>query len=147
MICIIYKNVNFLFVVSDLRSTATENSTPEHSSILRHRSRDSESSERINGSLQRQKSSDSNRSLRQRSVSVEDGKKDAVVGEKLIEIEKTETGSVKWTVYKHYLKSIGVLLTCATILLNMIFQGKMVLWMKSIHCFCVKVLVLVQTFG
>lgn len=112
-----------LFSVGDLKSTATEGSTPERS-IIRHRSRDSESSERANGSLQRQKSSDSSRSLRQRSVSVDDGKKDAVVGEKLIEVEKTETGSVKWTVYKHYLKSIGVFLTCTTILLNMIFQGK-----------------------
>jgi ATP-binding cassette subfamily C (CFTR/MRP) protein 1 len=44
-------------------------------------------------------------------------------GNKLIETEKSETGSVKWDVYKHYLKSIGWTLSIATIILNMIFQG------------------------
>lgn len=43
--------------------------------------------------------------------------------EKLIETEKTETGSVKWDVYKHYLKSIGWTLSIATVILNMIFQS------------------------
>uniref|UniRef100_A0A1B0DM26 ABC-type glutathione-S-conjugate transporter n=1 Tax=Phlebotomus papatasi TaxID=29031 RepID=A0A1B0DM26_PHLPP len=43
--------------------------------------------------------------------------------EKLIEQEKSETGSVKWDVYKHYLRSIGMLLSVTTILLNMVFQG------------------------
>lgn len=43
--------------------------------------------------------------------------------EKLIEAEKSEVGSVKWDVYKHYLKSIGVALTVLTILLNIIYQG------------------------
>ncbi|XP_062546111.1 multidrug resistance-associated protein 1 isoform X14 [Armigeres subalbatus] len=42
---------------------------------------------------------------------------------KLIEQEKSETGSVKWEVYKHYLKSIGLTLSVATVFLNMIFQG------------------------
>lgn len=42
--------------------------------------------------------------------------------QKLIEIEKSETGSVKWEVYKHYLKSIGWTLSIATIVLNMVFQ-------------------------
>lgn len=42
---------------------------------------------------------------------------------KLIEKETSETGSVKWEVYKHYLKSIGVILSVATVLLNMVFQG------------------------
>lgn len=84
----------------------------------------SESSERANGSLQRQMSSDSAKSLRQRSVSLDDSKKGVMAGEKLIEIEKAETGSVKWDVYKHYLKSIGIFLSLATILLNMVFQGK-----------------------
>ncbi|XP_052866594.1 multidrug resistance-associated protein 1 isoform X1 [Anopheles cruzii] len=42
---------------------------------------------------------------------------------KLIEQEKSETGSVKWEVYKHYLKSIGWTLSIATVLLNMVFQG------------------------
>lgn len=44
-------------------------------------------------------------------------------GKKLIEQEKSEVGSVKWAVYKHYLKSIGVSLTVLTILLNIIYQG------------------------
>jgi hypothetical protein len=30
---------------------------------------------------------------------------------------------VKWDVYKHYLKSIGIVLSLATIFLNMVFQG------------------------
>lgn len=30
---------------------------------------------------------------------------------------------MKWDVYKHYLKSIGVTISIATIILNMIFQG------------------------
>lgn len=41
----------------------------------------------------------------------------------LIEQEKSEVGSVKWHVYKHYLKSIGVVLSLATIFLNIVFQG------------------------
>lgn len=41
----------------------------------------------------------------------------------LIEQEKAEVGSVKWSVYKHYLRSIGVWLSLATVLLNIVFQG------------------------
>lgn len=43
--------------------------------------------------------------------------------DKLIEQEKAEVGSVKWDVYKHYLKSIGVGLSIVTILLNIVFQA------------------------
>lgn len=43
--------------------------------------------------------------------------------DKLIEQEKSEVGSVKWDVYKHYLKSIGVSLALITVLLNLVFQG------------------------
>lgn len=43
--------------------------------------------------------------------------------DKLIETEKAETGSVKWDVYKHYLKSIGWGLAVATVILNMVFQS------------------------
>ncbi|XP_044271381.1 multidrug resistance-associated protein 1 isoform X1 [Tribolium madens] len=95
--------------------------------LSRHRSRVSESvsetgSDQTSLSLQRQKSVEStDKSLRHRSSSVEETKK--VKGDKLIEIEKAETGSVKWIVYKHYLKSIGIFLTVATIFLNMLFQG------------------------
>lgn len=42
--------------------------------------------------------------------------------QKLIETEKAETGSVKWDVYKHYLKSIGWTLSVATVILNIVFQ-------------------------
>ncbi|KAK3909098.1 Multidrug resistance-associated protein 1 [Frankliniella fusca] len=44
-------------------------------------------------------------------------------GEKLIKAEKAERGSVKWRVYAHYLSSIGIVLSVATIVLNMVFQG------------------------
>lgn len=93
--------------------------------LSRHRSRVSESVSDTGSSdqlsLQRQKSIDSgDRSVRHRSSSVSEKKDNQ---EKLIEVEKTETGSVKWTVYKHYLKSIGLFLTLATVFLNILFQG------------------------
>ncbi|XP_021917145.1 multidrug resistance-associated protein 1 isoform X2 [Zootermopsis nevadensis] len=44
-------------------------------------------------------------------------------GDKLIEAEKTETGSVKWHVYTYYLKSIGIFLSGATIFFNLVFQA------------------------
>lgn len=112
---------------SQLGSTVAEEISRK---LTRHRSRVSESvsetgSDKMNGSLQRQISTDSaERSLRNRSSSVEvDKEKAEVVGEKLIEVEKAETGSVKWEVYKHYLKSIGLGLTVLTLILNMVFQG------------------------
>ncbi|KAF5286638.1 hypothetical protein FQA39_LY16212 [Lamprigera yunnana] len=95
--------------------------------LSRHHSRVSESvsetaSERANGLLQHQKSSDSSpeKNLRRRTSSMESSKKP--VGQKLIEVEKTETGSVKWEVYVHYLKSIGIFLSLSTLLLNIFFQ-------------------------
>ncbi|KAL5281122.1 ABCC2.2 family protein [Megaselia abdita] len=42
---------------------------------------------------------------------------------KLIEAEKAQTGGVKWEVYKHYIKSIGIKLVAATIILNFAFQA------------------------
>uniref|UniRef100_A0A4Y0ASB7 ABC-type glutathione-S-conjugate transporter n=1 Tax=Anopheles funestus TaxID=62324 RepID=A0A4Y0ASB7_ANOFN len=62
---------------------------------------------------------DSSSSLRRRTSE----KAPEVTKTKLIEQEKSETGSVKWEVYKHYLKSIGLTLSVATVILNMIFQG------------------------
>ncbi|XP_055685130.1 multidrug resistance-associated protein 1 isoform X4 [Lutzomyia longipalpis] len=59
--------------------------------------------------------------LRRRTPEKKDG--NAKEKEKLIEQEKSETGSVKWEVYKHYLRSIGLLLSVTTIFLNMVFQG------------------------
>nr|XP_026483252.1 multidrug resistance-associated protein 1 isoform X3 [Vanessa tameamea] len=41
---------------------------------------------------------------------------------KLIEAEKTETGSVKWSVYKHYLTSVGVAASAVTVLMNLVLQ-------------------------
>ncbi|XP_046388373.1 multidrug resistance-associated protein 1 isoform X3 [Ischnura elegans] len=74
------------------------------------------------GSLSRKKSIDSSSSgSMQQLTNDNEAKKN--IGEKLIEAEKAETGRVKWRVYSHYLKSIGVFLSTATILLNMIFQG------------------------
>lgn len=42
---------------------------------------------------------------------------------KLIEEEKAQTGGVKWEVYSHYIKSIGIKLAAATIILNFAFQA------------------------
>lgn len=82
------------------------------------------------GKLSRQTSSNtSENELRQRRSSESplkggDTKKQngEATQQKLIETEKSETGSVKWDVYKHYLKSIGWTLAFATVILNMIFQ-------------------------
>ncbi|CAD0199749.1 unnamed protein product [Chrysodeixis includens] len=41
---------------------------------------------------------------------------------KLIETEKTETGSVKWGVYKHYLMSVGIVSSVVTVVMNLILQ-------------------------
>lgn len=110
--------------------------------IARHRSRVSESVSETGSdslSLQRQKSIESStpRALRQRSNSADESKKGVPAkGDKLIEVEKAETGSVKWSVYKHYLKSIGLFLTIATIFLNMLFQGFSIgsnVWLGKYH--------------
>ncbi|XP_049867758.1 multidrug resistance-associated protein 1 isoform X3 [Pectinophora gossypiella] len=41
---------------------------------------------------------------------------------KLIEAERTETGSVKWSVYKHYLMSVGIVASLVTVLMNLVLQ-------------------------
>ncbi|CAB3223722.1 unnamed protein product [Arctia plantaginis] len=41
---------------------------------------------------------------------------------KLIETEKTETGSVKWNVYKHYIMSVGIFSSVVTVVMNLILQ-------------------------
>ncbi|XP_069356357.1 multidrug resistance-associated protein 1 isoform X3 [Maniola hyperantus] len=41
---------------------------------------------------------------------------------KLIDAEKMETGSVKWSVYKHYLTSVGVTASLVTVLMNLVLQ-------------------------
>ncbi|KAK7866925.1 hypothetical protein R5R35_001662 [Gryllus longicercus] len=78
------------------------------------------------GSLQRQTSVESNaekRSLSRLNSEKDGAVKAPVVGEKLIETEKAETGSVKWGVYSHYLKSIGLVLAVSTLLFNVLFQA------------------------
>lgn len=99
--------------------------------ISRQRSTDDSTSDTgsVNGSLTRQISDVSDNSnklspLRKRTSSEKDikaGPKEQK--DKLIEQEKSEEGSVKWAVYKHYLKSIGIGLSIATICLNVVFQG------------------------
>lgn len=42
---------------------------------------------------------------------------------KLIEIEKSQTGGVDFSVYKHYIKSVGIFLSVATLVLNLVFQA------------------------
>nr|CAD7198501.1 unnamed protein product [Timema douglasi] len=57
----------------------------------------------------------------------------SLLGEKLIEMEKAETGSVKWEVYVHYMRTFGPILCICTVLFNIIFQGFLVgsnLWLS-----------------
>ncbi|KZC08998.1 Multidrug resistance-associated protein 1 [Dufourea novaeangliae] len=99
--------------LSRTRSRVSE-SQSESGSIVERRS--------LNGSLKRQYSTDSQHSgSYKRSNSVSE--KLTQPNDKLIEVEKTETGSVKWQVYSHYFKSIGWFLSIATIIMNAIYQG------------------------
>jgi ATP-binding cassette subfamily C (CFTR/MRP) protein 1 len=90
---------------------------------------DSTSSAGSTGKLSRQTSTSSENELRLRRSSEspqkqgDAAKQNGGTQQKLIEVEKSETGSVKWDVYKHYLKSIGWTLAGATVFLNLIFQG------------------------
>lgn len=95
------------------------------------RARSDSQSESESGKLTRQNSETSGGSggsLRRRNKSSESPQKDeksaqnGAANQKLIETEKSETGSVKWDVYKHYLKSIGWTLSIATVILNIVFQ-------------------------
>lgn len=98
---------------------------------ISHRSRSESQSETgsLKGKLSRQNSVSSDGEpasggLRKRGASLELAKEeDDKEKDTLIEQEKAETGSVKWPVYKHYLRSIGMVLSVATIILNMLFQG------------------------
>lgn len=77
----------------------------------------------LNGSLSRQVSESPETSLRKRSLSKEKDEPKPKAKDTLIEKEHSEVGSVKWDVYKHYLKSIGFTLTILTVILNLVFQG------------------------
>ncbi|KOX68195.1 Multidrug resistance-associated protein 1 [Melipona quadrifasciata] len=98
------------------RSRLSE-SQSESSSIADRRS--------LNGSLKRQYSTSSQQSgTYENSNNIKETKLlPPKLGEKLIEVEKTETGSVKWRVYSHYFKSIGWFLSILTIIMNAVFQG------------------------
>ena len=61
------------------------------------------------------------------------------VGQELIEIEKTEVGGVKWSVYSYYAKSIGYSATAAAIFFYVIYQGFSVgsnLWLSRYINLC-----------
>ncbi|XP_029673303.1 multidrug resistance-associated protein 1 isoform X3 [Formica exsecta] len=80
----------------------------------------------LNGSLTRQYSTESQQSanyVHSNSIKEKEAPKSNIIGEKLIETEKAETGSVKWKVYSHYLKSIGWFLSISTIVMNAVFQS------------------------
>ncbi|PNF24808.1 hypothetical protein B7P43_G15136 [Cryptotermes secundus] len=81
-----------------------------------HRQHSVESSTEKSGSLRRLNSLDKGTGSNSNCVA-------KPVGDKLIEVEKAETGSVKWRVYSHYLRSIGLFLSGATIFFNMVFQA------------------------
>ncbi|XP_076389766.1 multidrug-Resistance like Protein 1 isoform X2 [Megachile rotundata] len=113
---------------------STIGSSELHQKLTRAKSRMSESQSEsgsivdrrsLNGSLKRQYSTDSQQSSTHLSSNnVKEAKLiHSKSAEKLIEEEKTETGSVKWKVYSHYFKSIGWFLSISTIIMNAIFQG------------------------
>ncbi|XP_065206730.1 multidrug resistance-associated protein 1-like isoform X3 [Planococcus citri] len=85
--------------------------------LVRQKSRSSESDSVSSFSRQRSATSDEG-SLRKRTSA-----KENAVGQKLIEVERAETGNVKWKVYAYYLGSVGVFLTVSTIFMNFLFQG------------------------
>lgn len=91
---------------------------------ISHRSRsESQSETGSNGKLSRQNSESAEEVTGLRKRSTDQGKEEEKEKDTLIEQEKAETGSVKWQVYKHYLRSIGMTLSIATIFLNILFQG------------------------
>ncbi|XP_077284669.1 multidrug resistance-associated protein 1-like [Arctopsyche grandis] len=53
----------------------------------------------------------------------ENGEKEKASKNKLIEAEKAETGSVKWEVFSHYLKNIGLGFAIISIFGNLVYQG------------------------
>lgn len=119
-------------IKAQLEGTITNEELKEklERAISTQRSRTDSVSSGSSGKLSRQTSSSETGSetrLRRSSESPSKGadtaKQNGTQQQKLIETEKSETGSVKWEVYKHYLKSIGWSLAGATVFLNMIFQG------------------------
>ncbi|XP_055295954.1 multidrug resistance-associated protein 1 isoform X1 [Sitodiplosis mosellana] len=96
--------------------------------ISRSRSESHSETASLNGYVSAESTIENEDGVRRRSVkhgsnSSLKAEKPEADGQKLIEQEKAEVGSVKWDVYKHYLKSIGVSLTILTIILNIVYQG------------------------
>lgn len=91
--------------------------------LSRHTSRTSESSDYNRPSFLKQKSIDSisSNNLHQSINSLNTIKKTET--NKLIEVEKTETGGVKWAVYKYYFQSLGLVIMIGVLLLNVTHQG------------------------
>lgn len=101
--------------ISETRARSSSISDSQHGELTRQASIDSDT-----GSLRRRTSGKkSDESPLKGEKPIENG----AANQKLIETEKAETGSVKWDVYKHYLKSIGWTLSIATVILNIVFQS------------------------
>ncbi|XKL66874.1 hypothetical protein PGB90_010294 [Kerria lacca] len=84
--------------------------------IVRQRSKSSES-ESVH-SFDRQRSNSEVDNIQKKKQIPND-----IIGKKLIETERVETGNVKWNVFVYYLASVGAFLTGATIIMNFAFQG------------------------
>lgn len=98
--------------------------------ISRSRSESQSETASINGFVTAESTFSNEDGVRKRSVSKRNSDIDTKENsqnedqkDRLIEQERSEVGSVKWDVYKHYLKSVGVSLTILTIVLNIIYQG------------------------
>ncbi|XKL66876.1 hypothetical protein PGB90_010296 [Kerria lacca] len=84
--------------------------------IVRQRSKSSES-ESVH-SFDRQRSNSEVDNIQKKKQIPND-----IIGKKLIETERVETGNVKWNVFVYYLASVGAFLTGATIIMNIASEG------------------------
>lgn len=98
--------------------------------ISRSRSESQSETASINGYVSAESTFSNEDGVRKRSVpkrnsdgDIKENSQNEEHKDKLIEQERSEVGSVKWDVYKHYLKSVGVSLTILTVILNIIYQG------------------------
>ncbi|XP_077285787.1 multidrug resistance-associated protein 1-like [Arctopsyche grandis] len=71
-------------------------------------------------SEQKSKNSDAKISTPEKTLQTNDERKSS---NKIIGTEKSETGSVKWRVYSHYLMNIGIFLSILTLLTSIIYQA------------------------
>ncbi|XP_071455080.1 multidrug resistance-associated protein 1-like [Hetaerina americana] len=86
-------------------------------------------------SLSRKKSNDTRASGSVQVVKIEsETKRGSILGEKLIEVERAETGMVKLSVYSHYFTFFGIFLSAVTIVMNIVSQAFSVgsnLWLSA----------------